>query len=157
MILAVLHARLDSGPHSVLDPRVRATMARLEALFAADYAINRSRVRPFAMGRYKDDRYYSGGAYYFATFGTAEFYYRQACAARAGALAAASAAPLIADGDAILDAARRYVPDSGALSEQFDQASGTQTSAKNLTWSYAAFLTAWDARQAALGAGNTWR
>jgi len=153
VILAVLHTRLDSGPHSVLDPRMRATLARLEALFAADYALNRGQARPFAFGRYKGDRYFSGGAYYFSSFGAAEFHYRLAGAVRAGADGAgASAASLIAEGDAILDGIRRHVPESGTLSEQFDQGNGAQTSAKNLTWSYAAFLTAWDARRAALGA-----
>nr|WP_281806072.1 glycoside hydrolase family 15 protein [Methylocystis echinoides] len=44
---------------------------------------------------------------------------------------------------------RAHTPASGELSEQFDQRSGAQTSAKNLTWSYAAFVTAFAARRAA--------
>ncbi|MGH6820798.1 MAG: glycoside hydrolase family 15 protein, partial [Methylocella sp.] len=76
-ILAVIHAARGKGAHSVLDPRVMATLARLEELFDASYAINRGRAetRGPAMGRYAGDRYFSGGAYYFSTLGAAEFYY----------------------------------------------------------------------------------
>lgn len=47
---------------------------------------------------------------------------------------------------------RAYAPASGELSEQFDQATGAQTSAKSLAWSHAAFITAYASRGAALGA-----
>jgi glucoamylase len=33
-------------------------------------------------------------------------------------------------------------PDDGALSEQVDRVTGRQTSARHLTWSYAAFVNA---------------
>jgi glucoamylase len=45
---------------------------------------------------------------------------------------------------------RAYTPASGELSEQFDQTTGAQTSAKNLAWSYAAFITAVASRKAAI-------
>ena len=45
-----------------------------------------------------------------------------------------------------------FTPESGDLSEQFDQATGAQTSAKNLAWSHAAFITACASRAAALAA-----
>ena len=65
-ILAVNHAGRADGPHSPLDPKAQATLARLESLFAADYPINQALLpeRGAAMGRYAGDRYYSGGAYY---------------------------------------------------------------------------------------------
>ncbi len=72
-------------------------------------------------------------AYYFATLGAAEFCYRSGERAR---------------GDAYLETVRAFTPDSGDLSEQFDQTNGVQTSARHLAWSYAAFLTAVAARQA---------
>ena len=146
VILAVLHAGRESGPHSVADPRVRSTLAQLEDRFAADYALNRGHARPFAFGRYRGDRYFSGGAWYLASFAAAEFYYRLAAASASSA----DAEDFCARGDAILAAVRGYVPASGELSEQFDQTTGAQTSAKNLTWSYAAFITAWAARNAAI-------
>ena len=67
VILAAIHAGGDEPTHSVRDPRMVATLMRLEALFRAEYSINqglRSREAP-AMGRYSGDLYYSGGAYYF--------------------------------------------------------------------------------------------
>ena len=37
---------------------------------------------------------------------------------------------------------RTFTPTGGELSEQFDQTTGAQSSAKHLSWSYAAFITA---------------
>ena len=177
--LAVLHARLDMGPHSVLDPRAQATLHRLEELFAAEYSINRRghEGRAPALGRYRGDRYYSGGAYYLATLGAAEFYFRLAQAVREGAtidvmdcnrgfigqlmghetgedrLPSAATGrwvvveALLRRGDAFMATVRHFTPPSGELSEQFDQATGRQTSGKNLAWSYAAFITARSARR----------
>ncbi|MEW5421158.1 glycoside hydrolase family 15 protein [Amorphus sp. 3PC139-8] len=49
---------------------------------------------------------------------------------------------LVRRGDAFLETVRAFTPASGALSEQFDQTDGHQTSAKDLAWSHAALLTA---------------
>ena len=149
VILGVLHAGIEAGPHSVEDPQVRATMARLEALFGREYALNRGRKSGLVFGRYKGDTYMSGGAYYFSTFGAAEYYYRLAAASPS------QAAALIEKGDAILARTREFMPASGDLSEQFDQTTGEQTSAQDLSWSYACFITAWDARQAALAKADS--
>ena len=83
-LLAVIHAGRLEGAHSVRDPKTFATAARLEDLFGRLYKINEAAPegRAPAMGRYADDRYYSGGAYYFSTLGAAEFYYRAATARR---------------------------------------------------------------------------
>jgi glucoamylase len=145
VILGALHAGLDSGPHSVVDTRVHATLRHLDALFAREYAINRDASAGLAYGRYLGDAYYSGGAWYFCTFAAAEFYYRLHWVSETAADGSALAA-----GDAIMSHVRRFIPDSGELSEQYDQTTGQQTSAHNLTWSYAAFLTALDARRRAL-------
>jgi glucoamylase len=148
VILGVLHAGLKSGPHSVAAPRVRATFAKLEELFGADYALNRGRSSGLLFGRYRGDSYVSGGAYYFSTFGAAEYYYRLAAASRS------EAADLIARGDAILARTREFIPASLDLTEQLDQTTGEQTSAMDLSWSYACFITAWEARREAIGAGK---
>lgn len=165
VILAVLHAGRTSGRHSVLDPRTQATLAALEQLFAAEYAINRDlpSERAPAMGRYPHDRYYSGGAYFFATLAAAEFYFRLATALRSGEKITATpenrrflqclggaeavnnsevATLAIERGDAFMRTVRAFTPVSGDLAEQFDRTTGVQTSAKNLSWSYAAFITA---------------
>ncbi len=131
--------------HTVADPRMHATLARLDALFDAAYPINHGRAagRGPAMGRYAGDVYFSGGAYYFATLGAAEFCFR------AAALGSGDAGHWFERGDAYLAAVRAYTPASGDLSEQFDQKSGAQTSAKHLAWSYAAFISCASARRIA--------
>jgi glucoamylase len=135
VILAAIHGGGD-GAHSVHDPRLMATLDQLADLFDGAYAINHNRppgTAP-AMGRYPGDTYYSGGAWYIATLGAAEFCYRAGQETR---------------GDAFLETVRRFTPADGALSEQFDQTSGAQTSAKNLGWSHAAFITCAAARRVA--------
>lgn len=146
VILSAIHAAGDgAASHSVHDPRMQATLARLEALFDAKYPINHRRPAALgpALGRYDGDVYYSGGAYFFSTLGAAEFCFR-------AARAADDAPAWIARGDAYLATVRRYTPDSGELSEQFDQNSGAQTSARHLAWSYAAFISSVAARGDAL-------
>jgi glucoamylase len=144
VLLAAIHAGGD-GAHSVCDPRMFATLQKLEALFDADYAINHGRPmqRGAALGRYRGDVYFSGGAYYFSTLGAAELCY----------LAAAHASQprdLIARGDAFLETVRKFTPDSGDLSEQFDQNTGAPNSAPQLAWSYAALISSVAARNAVI-------
>lgn len=144
VILAAIHAADGPASHGVHDPRMHATLARLEALFDGLYPINRDRPagRAPAMGRYAGDAYYSGGAYYFSTLAAAEFCYRAAAGAT-------DAPALIRRGDAFLETVRAFTPPDGGLSEQFDQRTGVQTSAKELAWSYAAFISCIVARRAA--------
>ena len=145
VILAAIHAGGHHKTHTVHDPRMQSTLARLEALFAAAYPINRERPpgKGPAMGRYAGDVYYSGGAYYFSTLGAAEFCYRAAAGS-------AAAGDWKQRGDAYLATVRAFTPESGDMSEQFDQRTGEQTSAKHLAWSYAAFISCVAARRAAL-------
>jgi glucoamylase len=166
VILAVLHAGRLQGEHSVLDPRAQATLTALEELFEAEYPINRDRPadRGAALGRYAGDRYYSGGAYFFSTLAAAEFYFRLAAALEGPASLAVTQENrrfrlrlglaedgverdavrrlALERGDAFMRTVRAFTPASGELSEQFDRSSGAQTSAKQLSWSYAAFITA---------------
>ena len=142
VVVAAIHAGRRDGTHSPRDPRILATLDRLEALFDARYAINRNRPaeRGVAMGRYADDVYYSGGAYYFSTLAAAELCFRAAAGAPRGA-------DLVKRGDAFLETVRAFTPPTGDLAEQFCQRTGAQTSAKHLTWSYAAFISAIAARR----------
>jgi len=135
-----------AAAHGPQDPRLHATLARLEAVFDAEYAINHRRAAHTgpAMGRYAGDVYYSGGAYYFSTLGAAEFCYRAAARAPID-----DAVTWRQRGDAYLQTVRTYTPASGDLSEQFDRTTGAQTSARHLAWSYAAFLSCAAARAAA--------
>jgi glucoamylase len=178
VILAALHAARATGAHSVLDPRAQATLTALEELFEAEYAINRDRPagRGPAMGRYANDAYYSGGAYFFATLAAAEFYFRLATVLLSGAKMPVTSAnwrfrrrliavetevesPSLATaaierGDGIMRTVQAFTPVGGDLSEQFDGATGAQTSAKHLSWSYAAFITAAASRAQALRANR---
>jgi glucoamylase len=143
VILAAIHALGVGTTHTVHDPKMHATLARLETLFDAAYLINRNHPvwRGPAMGRYRGDVYFSGGAYYFSTLGAAEFCFLAAAHS-------ADAAGWIRRGDAFLETVRTYAPANGELSEQFDQNTGAQTSARHLAWSYAAFISCIAARRA---------
>ncbi len=146
VVFAALHASGNGETHSVRDPRMHATLAKLEALFDAEYAINRNREgRAPAMGRYAGDVYYSGGAYYFSTLAAAEFCFRAALESHA--IGSSARGPLVERGDAFLETVRAYTPPSGDLSEQFDQRTGVQRSAQQLAWSYAAFISCAAARR----------
>jgi glucoamylase len=142
VILAAIHAPSAAPTHSVHDVRMHATLKQLEDLFIALYPINRNRPAGHgpAMGRYATDVYYSGGAYYFSTLGAAEFCFRTAQASR-------EPQTWIARGNAYLEMVRAHTPGNGELSEQFDQRTGQQTSARHLAWSYAAFISCIAARR----------
>ncbi|HEY7888844.1 MAG TPA: glycoside hydrolase family 15 protein [Steroidobacteraceae bacterium] len=148
--IAVIFAALQSSDgratHSVRDPRIHATLGALDSVFEADYPINHGRPagRGPALGRYRADRYYSGGAYYFATLAAAELCFR--AASKGGR------DTWLARGDRYLETVRAFTPASGDMSEQFDQRTGEQTSAKHLAWSYAAFISCAGARRAAMAA-----
>src|ERR1700761_4706115 len=105
VILAAIHTDLPGARHSPADPRMHATLTRLEELFSHQYAIND--LRPVgsgpAMGRYAGDVYYSGGAYYFSTLGAAELCYLAACR-----MAPDAAQPWLQRGDAFLETVRAY-------------------------------------------------
>jgi glucoamylase len=146
VVLAALHAADDCPTHSAGDPRTLATLGALDKAFEADYPINHGRpaARGPALGRYRGDRYYSGGAYYFSTLAASELCFR--AASRGGDREA-----LLSRGDRYLETVRAFTPESGDMSEQFDQRTGEQTSAKHLAWSYAAFISCVAARRAAIG------
>ncbi len=145
MLLAVVDADLPGGPHSADDPRVQKTLRAIEDLFAREFPINRGRDAP-ALGRSRGDRYFGGGAWYPTTLAAAGLCYRRALRSEP------NRAALIKRGDAFMATVRDLTPDDGALSEQVDRATGVQTSARHLTWSYAAFVSAARLRTLALGA-----
>jgi glucoamylase len=166
VILGVLHAGRMKGAHSVLDPKAQATLAALEDLFEAEYPVNQERPADQgpAIGRYAKDTYYGGNPWYLATLAAAEFYFKLAIALRSGA-----EMPVTSDnarfrehlggespaqaafrrGNTFMRTVQAHTPPSGDLSEQFDRATGAQTSAKHLAWSYASFITAHASRRQA--------
>ncbi|HZD92314.1 MAG TPA: glycoside hydrolase family 15 protein, partial [Pseudolabrys sp.] len=135
VLLAVLDADLPHEPHSIGDPCVQKTQSAIESLFGREFPINRGRAAP-ALGRSRGDRYFGGGAWYPTTLAAASLCYRRAL--HTPHIEAA----MIARGDAFMATVRALTPADGALSEQIDRTTGAQTSARHLTWSYAAFVAA---------------
>jgi glucoamylase len=132
-LLAVLDADLPHGPHSIVDPRVQQTFAVIEDVFAREFPINAGRTAP-ALGRSRKDRYFGGGAWYPTTLAAASLCYRLARRDERH--------EWLTRGDAYMATVRALTPDDGSLSEQVDRVTGKQTSARDLTWSYAAFISA---------------
>lgn len=171
VILSAIHTADTPGRmHGAADPRMRATLKRLDALFESSYPINHRRASGCgpAMGRYEGDVYHSGGAWYLSTLGAAEFCYRAAMSGTHAPInftqdSQAVDAPghdandWMVRGDAYLATVRAHVPASGDLSEQFDRRTGEQTSAKHLAWSYAAFISCARARRDAMAANGVAR
>ena len=137
-LLAFVDADLTDGPHSACDPRVEATQAALEAVFAREFPINHGLPpeRAPALGRSRGDRYFGGGAWYPTTLAAASLCYRRAL--RPGQDREAQ----VRRGDAFLRTVQALLPADGSMSEQVDRATGAPTSARHLTWSYAAFIAA---------------
>ncbi|KAF2999293.1 hypothetical protein E8E13_004409 [Curvularia kusanoi] len=128
-----------------------------------------------AVGRYSEDVYYNGNPWYLATLAAAEQLYSALYQwDKQGAINVTSVSlgffkdlvPSIATGtyakgsttytsltsaiktyaDGYIAVVQKYTPSNGGLAEQFDKSSGTPLSAVDLTWSYAAFLTATERR-----------
>jgi len=128
-----------------------------------------------ATGRYPEDSYYSGNPWYLTTIAVAEqlydaltvwkqqgslsiisvslpFFQSLYSSAAVGTYASTtsqysaitSAVKTFADGFVAVHA--QYTPSNGGLAEQYTRSAGTPTSAADLTWSYAAALTAFQAR-----------
>ena len=149
VILAANHARCVGERHGMLDERLAATLDKLADYFAQEFPINRPvpAGRAPALGRYPGDAYFGGNPWYIATLAGAEFEYRRT-ATLAAAGEADEAALAEQRGDAYLETVRAFTPPSGEMSEQFDKRNGAPLSAKDLAWSYAAFISAVAARRA---------
>jgi glucoamylase len=133
-----------------------------------------------AVGRYSEDVYYNGNPWYLATLAAAEQLYSATYQwDKLGSIVIDAVSlpffkdilPNIAAGtyakdsttytsiisgvrnyaDGYVAVVQKYTPSNGGLAEQFDKNNGTPLSAVDLTWSYAAFLTATDRRAGTVG------
>ncbi|KAH9047688.1 glycoside hydrolase family 15 protein [Lactarius hengduanensis] len=139
---------------------------------------------PIATGRYPEDVYFGGNPWYIATLAVAEQLYDALLTWDAlGAITVTPTSkaffeqfsPDIAPGtyrsdssstysqlsdairahaDGFVEIVARHTPPDGRLAEQFDKTSGKPASAADLTWSYAAALTAFRSRKG--GFGGSW-
>lgn len=121
------------------DPRIKATMKILKDTFREIYPINHDNVHlPPMIGRYPEDRYYGGNPWFITTLAFAE----------AGYIEESKGKSSVSDeSDGYLKMVRLYMTDH--MDEQVDKITGNMTSAKDLTWSYAAFLSAVHSRDMA--------
>lgn len=132
-----------------------------------------------AVGRYSEDVYYNGNPWYLATLAAAEQLYAATHQWNTqGTIVVDNVSlpffrdllPSVATGtyakdsstyqlltaavqeyaDGYMAIVQKYTPSNGALAEQFDKSTGTPLSAVDLTWSYAAFLTATERRAGAV-------
>jgi glucoamylase len=133
VLLGVLDADLPDGPHSAADPRLWQTLSALEELFAREFPLNRGRAAP-ALGRSRADRYFGGGAWYVTTLAAAALCYRR--------VAREADVSYLARGDEYMTTVRDLIPADGHMAEQVDRSTGAPASARDLTWSYAAFVEA---------------
>ncbi|HTR01124.1 MAG TPA: glycoside hydrolase family 15 protein [Candidatus Acidoferrum sp.] len=145
-ILAIMEADLPGATHSPLDLRATSTLAALERAFTAAFPINQQRPQGSApaLGRSLADNYFGGGAWYATTLGAAAFCYRHALNEPA------TATEWRQRGDDYLATVRWMTPADGSMSEQVDRATKQPRSARHLTWSYAALVSAVRWRRRAL-------
>ncbi|KAI1266326.1 carbohydrate-binding module family 20 protein [Xylariaceae sp. FL1019] len=136
-----------------------------------------------SVGRYPEDTYYNGNPWYLTTLAAAEqlydalyvwqstssitvtstslpFFQALVSGVTAGTYASTSTTysniydavfGLYADG--FVGLVQTYAMTNGSLNEQYDRSTGAPLSARDLTWSYAAFLTAAARRAGVLPAG----
>lgn len=124
-----------------------------------------------AVGRYPEDSYYNGNPWYLCTLAAAELLYDALIgweaqgsitvtstslaffqdldsSVTAGTYAAGSTTyttlynAVYNYADGYVNVVATYTPSNGSLSEQFDKSTGSPLSAYDLTWSYAALLSA---------------
>jgi glucoamylase len=134
-----------------------------------------------AVGRYAEDVYQGGHPWYLAVFAAAEqlydavyqwkqqgsiaitstslsFFQDVYPSAAIGSYASGSPTftsivnAVTAYADGFMANAQKYTPQDGGLAEQYSRSNGSPLSAVDLTWSYAAFLTALNSRKAIMPA-----
>lgn len=146
-----------------------ATHKKYVDSFRTLYPINKNKTTGgILVGRYPEDTYFGGNPWYICTFACAELLYDAAAqinntkqltidnyslpffqdiypsakqAVYTGAALNQILAAMQAYGDEFIAAAEQYTPLNGSLSEQINKTTGIPTSAYDLTWSFAAFVT----------------
>jgi glucoamylase len=163
----VMAAVYGDVPDGLADSKLLSTAAQVRAYFAEHFPVNQDVAHGPMIGRYPNDSYCGGHAWMLCTANFAEFYYRLAAtiSANPGLFAvdaltavfyqqvgatAATPANSIPDllriaGDRMMDGVI-YHSDHLELSEQVDRNNGYEESVRDLTWSYAAFMSAARAR-----------
>ncbi|KAG8932552.1 hypothetical protein FRC02_000930 [Tulasnella sp. 418] len=158
--------RALAGHYAVVNS-FRGSLYPINSAIAAGHGV--------AVGRYKEDSYYGGHPWYLCTFAAAEqlyaalyqwnklgsipvtsvslpFFKQFLSSAVAGSYASGSTqyqtitTAVKAYADEFIAVNALYTPSNGGLAEQYDRTTGTPKSARDLTWSYAAAITAFERR-----------
>lgn len=140
VILGVLHADIPKGrAWAVDDSRVLKTAKVLESVFREIYQINQVTKNPAGetlapgIGRYPEDRYDGittdklGNPWFLTTQAFAELYFKNEMPQKA---------------QEFLNRTKYHTAVGGHQSEQFDRSYGVMRGARDLTWSYASYLSA---------------
>lgn len=140
VLLGVLHGARNDGFFEPSDPAVLATAAACVAAFTDCYPINQQGLPGVLLGRYPEDRYFGGNPWVLSSLALAELYLR--AAGQLQAQDPEQAEQLRGQAREQFVRLRYHCPEEGYLDEQLARDSGYMTGAPDLTWSYAAFLTA---------------
>lgn len=146
VLLGLLHGGLNDGFLSWDDPRIIATMDKLEKKFAEIYPINHNHNVPgIAIGRYPEDRYSGtefneGNPWVLCTLAFAEglYNFRDALNHNGNSVKAKA---VEAKAKEFIERVRFHAHKDGTLDEQINRYTGYMTSANDLTWNYAALIT----------------
>ncbi|KAK7215692.1 hypothetical protein V2G26_003695 [Clonostachys chloroleuca] len=146
----------------------KAVVDSFRSIYAINSGIAQGKAA--AVGRYAEDVYYNGNPWYLTTLAAAEqlyaaiyqwdkigsltvdsvnlaFFKDIVPSAAAGTYAKGSTtyqtiiSAVHTYADDFIAVVQKYTPSNGALAEQYTRGNGSPTSATDLTWSYAAFLT----------------
>lgn len=150
VILGLLHGNMNDGFFAWDNPKVRATMDHLIETFDKLYPINQANIPGIAIGRYPEDRYagdnFNGGnPWVICTFAMAEALYQYAALLEANGHASRE---ITLKAHSFVDRVHYHAYVDGSLDEQINRYTGYMTSARDLTWNYAALLST---RKAAVG------
>jgi glucoamylase len=131
-VLGVLHT-LKYPMIALNNGYLERTVEKIDTSFRSIYSINSTfSDLGTAIGRYPEDQYYGGNPWFLATMALAEYHYLR---------------NELHTGDQYMKRAQFHADRRGHMSEQMHRDNGYMISARDLTWSYAAFLTAYEARQ----------
>lgn len=146
VLLGLLHGGMHDGFLDWDNPYVIATRKKIISIFSSLYPVNQHAGLPgIAIGRYPEDRYggdnFDGGnPWPLCTLAVAESFYETANVLKQhGALPHSIQSSNHAD--QFVERVRSHAYEDGSLDEQIHRLTGYMTSARNLTWNYAALLT----------------
>ncbi|MCB0394829.1 MAG: glycoside hydrolase family 15 protein, partial [Bdellovibrionales bacterium] len=131
VVLGILHGDLWDATH--FTPKIRSaidkTIEELKESFNEIYPINYSKnKKAVILGRYPEDRYFGGHPWFLTTFAIAEYYRKTK--------------QNLVEADGLMAEGLYHAGANCQMDEQIHRESGYMLSAYDLTWSYAAFLTA---------------